>query len=180
MLDKVTYPLNVALATQALTNSSSGFTGTRPNPRTTKKGWAAFQIQQDSDYDLTLLFCLDNLYLEGFQNKNGVFLHKTSKYSITPTKKFSFGNEYGELGYGRTAAITITLDNLNGALGTFQYANTGTNEDQVKRAFLYCAIGFSEAIRFDDVIMAILKGDPISDLDWDKHKDASKVRVVKV
>jgi len=109
-----------------------------------------------------------------------VFLTKGSGYSITADKYLPYGNEYGDLGYDRTAAITISLDNLNGALVALYYAKLTTGPDTPKRSILYTAISISEAVRFDDVLMWIMNGTPITDLDWDKHKDQGKIRVRQV
>jgi hypothetical protein len=41
------------------------------------------------------------------------------------------------------------------------------------------AIAFAEGLRFGDVMYNIIKGLPIDDTDWDKHKDQNAVMVVK-
>jgi Ribosome inactivating protein len=102
-----------------------------------------------------------------------------STYAIVATRRLGFGNEYKQLGYDRTSAITVTLDNVNGALAAFYNATPTTDSDVLKSAFLFCAIAFAEAVRFDDVLLCILKGEPITDIDWTMHKDQARVRVVQ-
>jgi len=179
MLDGVSYPLNIAKARLALTDYVGGITDNRPNPRTTRAGWGSYTVDDDTS-PVQLLYKLENLYIEGFRNGAGhIFLHRDSGYSIVFNTRFGFGNEYKELGYDRVSAITVTLDNVNGALATVYNATAATKAETIKRAYLILAIAFAEAVRFDDVLKHIIAGTPIDDLDWTKHKDKSKIRVVQ-
>lgn len=108
-----------------------------------------------------------------------MFLHKFSTYHVAPAKRLDFGNDYKQLGYDRNASITVTLDKVNGALAAMYNATLTTKQDVLKSAFLYAAISFAEAMRFDDVVISIIKGTEITDLDWTKHKGQGKVRVVQ-
>jgi hypothetical protein len=177
MLDATTYRQNITAARLALSDAG---TGPQPAPRTTRaSGFTTFTVTDDTS-PLTLIYTANNLYIEGFQKGAGpVFLHKNSGYSITPGTRFSFGNEYKELSYDRLGAITVTLDNVNGALGTAYNAKATTSADALKRAFLYLAIAFAEAVRFDDVLDHIIAGTEIDDLDWTKHKDQTKICVIQ-
>lgn len=177
MLDATTYRQNITAARIALSDAG---TGQPPGPRTTRaSGFTTFTVT-DTTSPLTLIYTANNLYIEGFRNSGGVvFLHKHSGYSITPGTRFGFGNEYKELGYDRLGAITVTLDNVNGALAAAYNAKATTSVDALKRAFLYLAISFAEAVRFEDVLDHIIDGTEIDDLDWAKHKDQTKIRVIQ-
>ncbi|MEZ5670568.1 MAG: ribosome-inactivating family protein [Alphaproteobacteria bacterium] len=178
MLDKVTYPMNVSQARLALTDVAPAVAGPS-KPRVTKAGYGWFTVNDDEN-PVSLLYKLDNLYIEGFRTRdNKVICTKGAGGAINADLKLNYTNEYGDLGYNRQVAIKVTLDNVNGALAALYNAKTTTAQDSLKQPLVYTAIAFAEAVRFDDVLGHILKGEAIDDLDWDKHKDKSKIRVVQ-
>ena len=178
MLDAVSYQRNIGEARAALTNYRFGQVGSRGPVTTRTKGYGVWKVIDD-EVPVTLIFQLHDLYLEGWRNKNlKVFLHSRSGYDQA-AKKFYYGNDYGELGYHRTQAITLDLRQVNGALAQAYNASDGTDDNAFKRSFVVLAIAFSEAIRFSDVMLKIIKGLPIDDLDWKKHRDESAVMVEK-
>lgn len=177
MLDKVSYPLNVSLIRRDLTNAPAlgGISG----PSQTRTGYGQFTLQFTAS-PLTLFYKLDDLYIEGFRAKNGkIFLTKNAKCSITADYRLPYGNEYGELGLDRNTAFDLSLANVNGAVDTLYYRTDARSPDELKRPLWIVCVAFAEAVRFDDVLLAIVHDKPIDDLDWTQHKKADKVRVVK-
>jgi len=179
MIDAVSFQKNLIDARVQLTNYQMGVVGPR-GPATTKaSGFGVFKVT-DSDCPLQLVFQLNDLYIQGWRNSSGqLFLHRTSGYAIAPDKRFTYTNDYGELGYDRNSAITVTLDTVNGALAAAYNAKLTAEQDTFKRPFYLLAIAFAEALRFSDVMYNIIHGLPIDDVDWDKHKDKSAIMVVK-
>ena len=109
-----------------------------------------------------------------------LFLHKNSGYGINAHKKFSYSNDYGDLGYSQnTDTINLDLGGVNGALAAAYNAKTTDPDNNYKRVFVNLAIAFAEAVRFSDVMYNVIKGLPITDVSWTDHKDKSAVMVVK-
>nr|WP_247893459.1 ribosome-inactivating family protein [Azospirillum endophyticum] len=176
-MDKVSYPLNVSLIRRDLTIAPAA--GGIPGPRQTRTGFGQFTLKFTAS-PLTLFYKLDDLYIEGFRARNGkLFLTKNAQCSITSDFKLPYGNEYGELGLDRSTAFDLSLANVNGAVNALYHRTDGKNPDDLKRSLWIVCVAFAEAVRFDDVLLAIVHDKSIDDLDWTQHKKADKVRVVK-
>ncbi|TRW97670.1 hypothetical protein FNJ84_09260 [Paracoccus sp. M683] len=132
-----------------------------------------------------LMIQYGDLYIQGFRNKDGeLFLFAGSKYngSGAVASQFNGKTDYGSLGWSRHSGKTVTLDDLDNALTTFYNAKAGTTTfANVQNAMLCCALGFAEALRFQDVSMAVMNGTEIAsaDVDWSARTKANdyKVRV---
>ncbi|WP_366657861.1 ribosome-inactivating family protein [Fodinicurvata sp. EGI_FJ10296] len=116
---------------------------------------------------VSILFELGNLYVQGFRNKSKkIFIFKDVKYDCSPEMKYTFGTDYGALGVDRNSPIYLSMNDLDFALGDLFNATSDTKQSTIKRAIGRCAIGLSEALRFQDVAMAIMHNREISSLDW--------------
>src|SRR5208283_1352835 len=137
-------------------------------------GYGVFTID-DSDSPLQLVYQLHDLYIQGWRNRSmQLFLHKNSGYGINAHKKFSYSNDYGDLGYSQnTDTINLDLGGVNGALAAAYNAKTTDPDNNYKRVFVNLAIAFAEAVRFSDVMYNVIKGLPITDVSWTDHKDKS-------
>jgi hypothetical protein len=179
MLDAVSYQRNLIDARTQLTDYKMGVVGPHEPAKTKANGFGVFKVV-DSDYPLELIYQLHDLYIEGWRNASGqLIIHKLSGYSVNPNRRLNYTNEYGDLGYDRNLAITVTLDTVNGALAAAYNSKLDTPQDSLKKPFYLLAIAFAEGLRFSDVMYKIIKGLPIDDVDWDKHKDKSAIMVVK-
>lgn len=179
MLDAVSYQKNIIEIRSKVTGYKIGVVGPREPAKTKTAGYSIFQII-DTDNPLELIYQNHDLYVEGWRNRDGeVFVHSRSGFDMQATKRFRCTNEHGDLGLDRTTAIYISLDNINGALAECYNAKTSAKDDGFKRSFAILAAAFSEAVRFGDVMYQIIKGLPITDLDWAKHKNRDAVMVVK-
>lgn len=133
-----------------------------------------------TDGEILLLFELGNLYLQGFRNRGKeLFVFKGVTYDVMPTKKYNLGTDYGDLELDRTVDFTLTLAELDVALGTLFATTTATALNSLKRPMWQCAVGLAEALRFQDVAMAVMHGTKVPSLDWSRRtKDGDyKVRV---
>ncbi len=183
MLTRTTYPLNVALIRRDLTTPpplTVGFAG----PHTTRaSGYGLHQlVGMPTDTQLTIIFNLNDLYVQGFiagDRTSAPYVFRDSGYSINTPRRLNFASDYGSLGLDRSSAFTLNLDGVNGAVYSLANVSGLAQANGLKSACWKLAVAFAEAVRFDDVLTAIVHDTPISDLDWTKHKNASKVRVVK-
>lgn len=135
---------------------------------------------RSTDGDVVILFELGNLYVQGFRNKaKKIFIFKDVGYDCVPEVQYRFGTDYGALGVDRNSALYLSLNDLNFALLTLMNANRDTNQDTIKQAIGRCAIGLSEALRFQDVAMAVMHNTQIPNLDWARRTAEGdyKVRV---
>lgn len=129
--------------------------------------------------NLTLLFEYGTLYIQGFRNSAGsMFLYKNVTYDVVATK-FAYTSDYGDLGLNRQLAFTLTLSELDDAMDALRSYTTAQHQDTLKRPTWQCAVGLAEALRFQDVAMAVMNGGQITDLDWSKRTKGGdyKVRV---
>lgn len=127
---------------------------------------------------ITLLFERGSLYLQGFRNKDKqLFTFKGVKYAINPAKKFNIGTDYGDLGLDRKSPIYLSLNELSNAMLTLDNTKTNDKEDKVKKPMWQCAVGLSEALRFQDVAMAVMQGSEIPSLDWSARTKQNDFRV---
>ncbi len=182
MLTPTTYPLNVALIRRDLT-AASGPAGGVAGPRTTRaSGYAPFRLTA-TDTPLTLIYRLNDLYIEGFIPGDGTgdpYVFRESGYSINTPNRLAFGNDYRALGLDRNGAFRMNLDEVNGAVISLYHVKTLREANGLKEYYWKLAVAFAEAVRFDDVLVNILADKPIDDLDWTQHKRVDKVRVVKL
>lgn len=115
---------------------------------------------------MKLLFELGNLYLQGFRNRDGaMFIFKDVTYDNF-ARKFAYATDYGDLGLDRNMAISLDLNDLNMALDTLHNVKATTAPNTIKKPMWQSAIGLSEALRFQDVAMAVMAGTEIPSLDW--------------
>lgn len=129
---------------------------------------------------VTLLFELGNLYLQGFRNKsNQLFLFQGVGYAINPAVRFNKSTDYGQLGLDRNSDICLGLDELSQALNTLSNMKINDTFDKVKKPMWQCAVGLSEALRFQDVAMAVMHNTKMPSLDWSQRTKENdyKVRV---
>ena len=181
MLTKTTYPLNVALIRRDLTIAPSLADGIGA-PRTTQAaGYGTFRLKA-TDTPLTLIYRLNDLYIEGFIPGDGTgrpYVFKESHYAINTPFRLAFGNDYRSLGLSRSAAFRMNLEEVNGAVIAVHHVKSLQDANGMKEYYWKLAVAFAEAVRFDDVLVNILEDRPIADLDWTKHVRQDKVRVVK-
>lgn len=133
-----------------------------------------------SNGEILLLFELGTLYVQGFRNAGKeLFVFKDVTYDVMPAKKYTLGTDYKDFGLDRQIAFTLTLAELDDALGTLRSTNTETALNSLKRPMWQCAVGLAEALRFQDVAMAVMHGTTVPSLDWSRRtKDGDyKVRV---
>jgi len=180
MLTKVTYPLNVALIRRDLTDAPPLAAGL-VRPRTTKKfGYARYRLKS-TELGLTLIYRLNDLYIEGFIPGDGTgdpYLFKDSEFDH-PSNRLAYDGSYRSLGLSRVSAFRMNIDEVNGAIIKLSHVTSLKEANGLKDWYWRLAVAFAEAVRFDDVLLNILEDKPIDDLDWTKHKRADKVRVVK-
>ncbi|MES3035340.1 MAG: ribosome-inactivating family protein [Gemmatimonadota bacterium] len=127
---------------------------------------------------ITLLFKLGDLYLEGFRNTGGGwFLFKGGTHAVNAVKRYTIGTDYGDLGLDRNGNFTLTLAQLDQALTTLHNATPAKAQDSIRTPMWQCAVGLSEALRFQDVALAVIKGTNIPSLDWSARTKAKDFRV---
>lgn len=181
MLDRTTYPLNVALIRRDLTNAP-GLNDGLAKPRTTQKtGYGIYRLKSTS-LPLTLIYRLNDLYIEGFIPGDGTgrpYVFRDSHYAIGAPNRLAFGNDYRALGLDRSTAFRMNVEGVNGAVIKVASVTSLQEANGLKECYWKLAVAFAEAVRFDDVLVSILEDTPISDLDWTKHKRPDKVRVLK-
>ena len=180
MFDSVCFQKNIIGIMTMVCDYQYGVIGKREPTKTKKTGYSTFKIMDDK-YPVELIYQNHDLYLQGWRNQSQqLFIHKNSGYDMRADQKFKFGNDYGELGFDRSAPGRINLAALHGALGNAWHARvSGGPDHEHKRTFALLAVGFSEAVRFTDVMLQIIHDEPITDLDWDKHKNTWAVQVAK-
>lgn len=181
MLTDTTYPLNVALIRRDLTDAPPLAVGLTA-PRTTRKfGYGTHRLVS-TDKPLTIIYRLNDLYIEGFIPGNGTgqpYLFRESEYATNTPNRLACGADYRSLGLDRQTAFRMNLQEVNGAVIALHHVTSLAEANGYKDYYWKLAVAFAEAVRFDDVLTAILEDKPITDLDWTKHKQADKVRVVK-
>ena len=181
LLNKSTYPLNVALIRQRLTEVPAPGTAVG-SPRTTKKSGYGTHRLTCTNTPLTLVYRLNDLYLEGFIPGNGTghpYLFRESAYAINTPNRLAFTSDYRALGLDRHIAFRMNIEHVNGAVIKVFHIKSLQEANTLKECYWKLAIAFAEAVRFDDVLQNILDDKPIDDLDWTKHKRSEKVRVRK-
>lgn len=182
MLDQTTYPLNVALIRRDLTTAPPLTEGLAA-PRTTRAfGYGTFRLTS-TERPLTLIYRLNDLYLEGFIPGDGTgqpYVFKESEFAINTPNRLAFGSDYRALGLNRNVAFRMNVQAVNGAVISVASVTSLPEANGLKECYWKLAVAFAEAVRFDDVLLSIVHDRPIDDLDWTKHKRADKVRVVKL
>jgi hypothetical protein len=180
VLTNVTYPLNVARLRMALTDAPP--VGGIATPRTTKEtGFATYRLAH-TESAITLIYRLEDLYIDGFIPGDGTgnpYLFKDSTFSHVTPNKLAFNGDYRSLGLDRSRAFSLNLDMINGAVIALSNVRTLTEANGFKEYYWKIAVAFAEAVRFDDVLSNIVNDKPIDDLDWSKHKRTDKIRVLK-
>lgn len=178
MLNEVSYSLNVARIRRDLTNAVPVANGAAP-PNRTRAGYGNYTID-DPNVPVTLYYHLQDLYIEGWGTSRGeIFMTSNAGHPTAPDVRLPYTNQYGALGLDRNTSFTITVGKVNNALKALYNATIATAPNDLKEPLSIACVAFAEAVRFDDVLVAIVNGTPIDDLDWDKHKRPDKVRVVK-
>ena len=127
---------------------------------------------------ITLLFKLGDLYLEGFRNTgNNWFLFKDGTHACNAVKRYTIGTDYGDLGLDRNGNFTLTLAQLDQALTTLHNATPDKAQNSIRTPMWQCAVGLAEALRFQDVAMAVIKGTNMPSLDWSARTKQGDFRV---
>jgi hypothetical protein len=171
-----TYTSNITGLLRSLTENENGngdLIATPPGVRTYQ------EIEIHFDYGkVTLLFELGNLYLQGFRNKgNELFIFEGVNYAVNPAKKFTQSTDYGQLGLDRNSDIYLSLTELSNALNTLLNIRKADNFEKVKKPMWQCAVGLSEALRFQDAAMAVMHNTKMPSLDWSSRTKANDFRV---
>ncbi len=189
MLDAVSYQKNIIAARVSLTKGPLGVvfdngTPTKPVPTTFSRKdradrFAKFLVMDD-EAPLQVLIGLENLYVCGWFNRHGSsFIAKDCEYAINPGVKLPYSFDYTQLGYNQSQSSgegTVNLATLNAALAQLFNASTRAHPDTFKGSIVQLAIGLSEAMRFSDVMKAIIKGEALGRLNWDN--DRSDIQVL--
>lgn len=180
MLTKTTYPLNVARIRMGLTTAPP--LGGIPGPRSTQAaGFGTYQLAH-TDTPITLIYRLNDLYIDGFIPGNGTgnpYLFRSSTFSHATPNRLAFDGDYRTLGLNRNSAFKMNIEEVNGAVIALHNVSNLQEANGLKQYYWKIAVAFAEAVRFDDVLDNIVNDKPIDDLDWSKHKRADKIRVVK-
>lgn len=165
-MDKKTYLANMRALMYYLTENSGGNgDGDLVAKTDANRKYQEIPITFSSG-KVSLLFEFGNLYLQGFRNKNTeMFIFKGVGYDNF-AKKYPYTTDYGDLGLDRNSTIHVGLRDLDEALNTLHNATDKTGPDTIKKPMWRCAIGLSEALRFQDVAMAVMSGTAIPSLDW--------------
>jgi hypothetical protein len=180
MLDEITYQKNIIAARSYLTKGSIGTSGplgsaVKETPRTFAlndrvERFLVYTVMDDIA-PLKVVFRLQNLYVCGWYNSsNQLFLAERCEYAINPQKRLPYTFDYGELGFNQSASVkkvNVTLGSLNNALKRLHNAQVGDPPNNFKPWIVEVAIGLSEAMRFSNVMVAVLKGTETGPLNWD-------------
>ncbi len=134
----------------------------------------------DDDALLQVLFKLKNLYVCGWFNRHGrCFIAKYCEYSMSADVKLPYSFDYPRIGYNQNQSAgkaTVTLAMLNAALELLHNASTQARPHTFKDSIAKVAIGLSEAMRFADVMVAIIKCQGSSRLNWGNSRPDIQVR----
>jgi hypothetical protein len=165
-----------------------------PQGRRALKPGAGFQwYNVYSEPTLFLYIQLASLYLKGFQNAGGTFkFHNElnpangtlAMGAIINATELPFLDSYNGnggsdgIGLDQSTARTVTLFDLNQALGIMANATFATKSTAEQRLNIArVVIGMIEGARFQDVEDAVAAGTPITDRKWDKHTNQAAVRI---
>jgi hypothetical protein len=181
-MNSTAYRKELRMFRGALTDANPG------GRRTLRDGYQWYNVYAQDD--LSLYIELSNLYLKGFRNGGGTYRFYKMPGTAALTRDIinatelpfldSYNGNGGREGIGldQSVARTITLANVNDALGVMAAADFGTKiKDSQRLAIARVVIALCEGARFKDVENAIVAGTPITDRKWDKHVNQAAVLI---